>query len=247
MEPMHAFGIKDIQLPIRVKQRDGGIQHSVASIQLSVKSSQENGDSIFRILTDSLQDFSGDFSVSSYSALLTKIQKGLNSECTRLIIDFPYFIEKTAPVSNTKSLMEYSCIFDGELSNETALKLCVQVPVTTLCPCSKEISIHGAHNQRAEVVLSIQYDGFIWLEELIELVESSASCELFALLKRPDEKYVTEQAYNNPMFVEDVVRKVSENAAGHPHITWFSVSVESFESIHKHSAYAFVDSKELGV
>jgi GTP cyclohydrolase I len=123
--------------------------------------------------------------------------------------------------------------------------LTVQVPVTTLCPCSKEISEAGAHNQRAEVTLSARFKKMIWAEDLIDLIEQCASCELFALLKRPDEKYVTETAFNNPMFVEDVVRKVSVLALEHPNITWFSASVESFESIHKHSAYAYVDSGDI--
>ncbi len=240
-----AFGIKDIQLPIRIKQKNGGVQHSVATIQAQVVSSQQVSGDILPVLTSALNDFSGDFGVGNFTLLLEQIQEALLAEKTKLEIRFPYFIEKIAPVSKTKSLMEYSCIFTGEIGQESSFKLTVEVPVTTLCPCSKEISLQGAHNQRAEVTLSIAFDAFIWLEDLIELVESSASCELYALLKRPDEKYVTEEAYNNPMFVEDVVRKVAENATKHPHITWFSASVESFESIHKHSAYAYVDSNEI--
>ena len=123
--------------------------------------------------------------------------------------------------------------------------LSVSVPVTTLCPCSKEISKAGAHNQRAEVLLNVKFSKFIWAEELIEMIEESSSCELFSLLKRPDEKYVTEKAYENPMFVEDVVRKVALAAHSHQHISWFSAGVESFESIHKHSAYAYVDSDDM--
>lgn len=240
-----AFGIKDVQLPIRIKQRIGGVQHSVATIQAQVVSSQQVRSNILPVLTSALNCFSGDFGVGNFTLLIEQIQDALLAEKTKLEIRFPYFIEKIAPVSKTKSLMEYSCIFTGEIGQESSFILTVAVPVTTLCPCSKEISLQGAHNQRAEVTLSIAFDAFIWLEELIELVESSASCELYALLKRPDEKFVTEEAYNNPMFVEDVVRKVAENATNHPHITWFSASVESFESIHKHSAYAYVDSNEI--
>jgi GTP cyclohydrolase I len=158
---------------------------------------------------------------------------------------FPYFIDKKAPVSDTHSLMEYSCGFSGGIGDDEGFILSVSVPVTTLCPCSKEISAGGAHNQRAEVTLNVKFKDFIWVEDLISMVEQSASCELYALLKRPDEKYVTEKAFNNPMFVEDVVRKVAVLALADPNITWFSAGVESFESIHKHSAYAYVDSDEI--
>ncbi|MCI5223094.1 MAG: GTP cyclohydrolase I FolE2, partial [Candidatus Electrothrix sp. AR4] len=141
--------------------------------------------------------------------------------------------------------MEYGCSFTGTIDTTDALLLKVVVPVTTLCPCSKEISKEGAHNQRAEVTLTVQPLNFIWLEELINMIEGCGSCELYALLKRPDEKFVTEEAYANPMFVEDVVRMVAQKACAHPNIGWFSVSVESFESIHKHSAYAYVDSDDI--
>jgi GTP cyclohydrolase I len=160
---------------------------------------------------------------------------------------FPYFLAKKAPVSGTSSLMEYECAFQGTAGERNQLFVRVTVPVTTLCPCSKEISTAGAHNQRAEVCLKVEPRGnkFIWLEDLIALVEECGSCELFALLKRPDEKYVTEAAYDNPMFVEDVVRMVAQKALAHPDIAWFSIGVESFESIHKHSAFAYVDSRDL--
>lgn len=240
-----AFGIRNIKLPIRVKQRAGGIQHSIASIQLQVSATHNNSEHIIPVLTERLSQFSGDFSVTSYNGLLEKIRCDLGSETIRLQLNFPYFINKQAPVSGTSSLLEYSCSFDGSVGSNAAFKLCVQVPVTTLCPCSREISKFGAHNQRAEVTFCIRYNGFIWLEELIEMVEASASCELYALLKRPDEKYVTEKAYANPMFVEDVVRKLAVAADKHPLIDWFSAGVESFESIHKHSAYAFVDSDQI--
>ena len=143
--------------------------------------------------------------------------------------------------------MAYDCKFIASQGNSERDELIVEVnvPVMSLCPCSKEISELGAHNQRAEVNLNIRYKKFIWVEDLIAMIEACASSEVFALLKRPDEKFVTEQAYENPMFVEDVVRRVAESALAHPDITWFTVGVESFESIHKHSAYAFIDSDEI--
>lgn len=240
-----AFGIRDIKLPIRIKQRSGGVQHSIASIQIHVNAIHNNSEHIIPVLTERISQFSGDFSITSYNELLEKIQHDLGSESIRLQLSFPYFLNKEAPVSGTSSLLEYSCCFDGSVGNDASFKLCVLVPVTTLCPCSREISEYGAHNQRAEVTFCIRYNGFIWLEELIQMVEDSASCELYALLKRPDEKYVTEKAYANPMFVEDVVRKLAVKADKHPLIDWFSAGVESFESIHKHSAYAFVDSDQI--
>ena len=141
--------------------------------------------------------------------------------------------------------MEYCCTFSGGIGEDQDFIVSVTVPVTTLCPCSKEISREGAHNQRAEVRLNVAMKRFLWVEDLIEMVERCASCEVYALLKRPDEKFVTERAFENPMFVEDVVRKVAEQALAHPDIGWFSAGVESFESIHKHSAYAYVDSDEI--
>ncbi len=245
MAQKHAFGIKDISLPIRVKQKSGGLQNTVASINTKVVSASGKSQNIISILTTALNNFNGDFDVQSLSGLLETIQNSLGSQQTSLEINFPYFIEKTAPISKTSGLLEYGCTFKGTVGESPSLTLCVQVPVTTLCPCSKEISQAGAHNQRAEVTLCVSLDNFIWFEDLISLIESSASCELYSLLKRPDEKYVTEKAYNNPMFVEDVVRKVAENAKKHPDINWFSAGVESFESIHKHSAYAYVDSNDL--
>ena len=193
-----------------------------------------------------LQTYKEDMSATIFPELLAEIRQKLHAEKAEMEMTFPYFISKKAPISKTASLMEYKCSFTGRINKKGDLLLTVRVPVTTLCPCSKEISNAGAHNQRAEVKLIVRPVRFIWLEDLITLVERCGSCELFALLKRPDEKFVTEEAYANPMFVEDVVRMVSQMALSHPDIDWFSVEVESFESIHKHSAYAYVDSEDLG-
>ena len=184
-------------------------------------------------------------SVNILPTLLSDVQDELQAEAVHMEMTFPYFIKKKAPVTRTPSLMEYTCRFTCSAGKDEDFILSVWVPVTTLCPCSKEISSAGAHNQRAEVNFNVKFKGFIWLEDLIDLVESTASSQVFAVLKRPDEKHVTEQAFNNPMFVEDVVRKVAELATAHENISWFSVGVESFESIHKHSAYAYVDSTEI--
>ena len=242
---IQVVGIKHIQLPVKVKEKEGGLQSTIAtvSMQASLPSSYAGScaESFIAVLNNSVDELSA----RRFGRILSEIKNTLKSKSARLEMFFPYFIEKKAPVTGTRSLMEYTCGFLGEIDQQQDLILEVRVPVTTLCPCSKEISKDGAHNQRAEVVLQVRMSKMIWIEDLIQLVEQSASCELYALLKRPDEKYVTEKAFNNPMFVEDVARKVAVSARNHPHIDWFTVSVESFESIHKHSAYAFVDSTNL--
>ncbi len=242
---IQSVGIKDIKIPVRIREKNGGLQNSVATVALQVSMPGEYRESCVHTFTSVLNKYMDEMSVTNFPELLAEVKEGLVAESARLEMSFPYFIEKQAPVSGTRSLMEYECTFTGEVGTDTDFILSVKVPVTTLCPCSKEISAAGAHNQRAEVTLNVKFKKFIWVEDLIRMIEKSASCELWALLKRPDEKYVTEKAYENPMFVEDVVRKVAVSALDDPKITWFSASVESFESIHKHSAYAYVDSNEI--
>ncbi len=239
------MGFSGLQRPVKIEQQDGSLQHTIATISMQAQLATSAEDNYLNDFSDILDDFNGDFSIASFSALLPLLKQKLAARSVRLTLEFPYFMRKTAPVSKTDSMLEYGVKFSGGIGEDNGFILSVIVPVTTLCPCSKEISDAGAHNQRAEVQLNVKFSTPIWAEELIRLVEESASCELYALLKRPDEKYVTEKAYNNPMFVEDVVRKVATSALAHPDITWFSASVESFESIHNHSAYAYVDSDEL--
>jgi len=238
-------GVKNIKLPIRVMQKDGDIQSTVASVSLGVRMPSALQAHCIASFTEILNRYIDRISVSVFPALLADIQDYFKAESARIEMSFPYYLEKSAPVSGTKSLMEYACVFSGGVGEDEGFLLTVRVPVTTLCPCSKEISEAGAHNQRAEVTLSARFKKMIWAEDLISLIEQCGSCELYALLKRPDEKFVTETAFNNPMFVEDVVRKVAVLALQHPSITWFSAGVESFESIHKHSAYAYVDSGDI--
>ena len=240
-----AVGVKDIKFPVRIREKSGTLQETVASISLHADIPKHYRETCVSTFIAALNKYQDDMSADILAKLLSEVQDELKADAAHLEMSFPYFIEKKAPVSKTTSLMEYTCRFTGSTGKDEDFMLSVQVPVTTLCPCSKEISSGGAHNQRAEVKLNVKYTGFIWLEDLIDMVESAASSQVYALLKRPDEKYVTELAYENPMFVEDVVRKVSEMAKNHKNIYWFSVSVESFESIHKHSAYAYVDSSKL--
>ena len=242
---LKSVGIKNIKLPVSIREKAGALQETVASISLHADIPKHYRESCVSTFIAVLNKHQDDMSVNILAKLLAEVQDELQAEAAQLEMSFPYFIEKKAPVTLTASLMEYPCRFTGSVGKDEDFMLSVWVPVTTLCPCSKEISAGGAHNQRAEVNLNIKFSGFVWLEDLIDLVESAASSQVYALLKRPDEKYVTELAYKNPMFVEDVVRRVAELAKKHEGIYWFSVSVESFESIHKHSAYALVDSNEI--
>ncbi len=242
MIKLQTVGIKDIQYPISVREKGGGLQETVASITLHARMPSEHRGSSVSTFLAALDKYQEEMSVRILPRLVAEVQEGLQAESARVEMTFPYFIEKRAPVSRTASLMEYTCRFSCGAGPDEEFIISVWVPVTTLCPCSKEISEVGAHNQRGEVNLNIAFRRFIWVEDLIEIIESGVSCEVFALLKRPDEKHVTEAAYNNPMFVEDVVRRVAELVRARPEITWYSVGVESFESIHKHSAYAYLDS-----
>ncbi len=243
--PLQSVGVNNFTCPICIPEQGGGVQHTVATINLQAQAPRDGLDSCVSVMTQLLAEFLPDIHSGVFPALLGRVREQLQAAEAQLEMRFPYFIAKQAPVTGTPSLMEYQCAFlaSSETSGEPVLT--VVVPVTTLCPCSKEISAAGAHNQRAEVTLTVRPLALIWLEDLISLVEVCGSSEVYALLKRPDEKYVTEQAYAQPMFVEDVARKVAQQAMAHPEIAWFSVGVESFESIHKHSAYAFVDSRDL--
>ncbi len=242
---LQTVGVHKLARPISIKTKIGGIQRTVATIDLEAMLPYAMLSSCIDTMLPLIAQQAEDMHVGIFSELISSVQEALQAEEARLTVTFPYFINKKAPVSATTSLMEYQCSLTGFSKTVNSPLLTVSVPVTTLCPCSKEISSAGAHNQRAEVTLTVQPNRFIWLEDLISFVEASGSCQLFALLKRPDEKYVTETAYANPMFVEDVARKVALGVRSMDEIDWFSVSVESFESIHKHSAYAFIDSDDL--
>jgi GTP cyclohydrolase I len=161
---------------------------------------------------------------------------------------FTYFVDKAAPISGVRSLMDYEVTFIGEIRDgQPSMNLKVVVPVTSLCPCSKKISRYGAHNQRSHVTINVRTRGFIWIEDLIDLVEKEASCELYGLLKRPDEKYVTERAYENPKFVEDMVRDIAAILNRDDRVAAYSVESENFESIHNHSAYAMIEHDKTAV
>jgi GTP cyclohydrolase I len=183
-----------------------------------------------------------EISVENFETILREMVKRLEAESGHIEMTFPYFVNKAAPVSGVTSLLDYEVTFIGEIKDgEYSITVKVLVPVTSLCPCSKKISDYGAHNQRSHVTVSACINDFIWVEDLIKLIEDQASCQLYGLLKRPDEKFVTEHAYDNPKFVEDMVRDVAAQLNLEPRINAYVVESENFESIHNHSAYALIE------
>ncbi len=235
-------GVKGIKYPVIVLDRANGVQHVSATINMYVNLPHHFKGTHMSRFIEVLNAYRGQINIKTFESILKKVKEKLNAESAHMEIEFPYFIEKKAPVSRARSLMEYKCWFWGESNgNKNDFLVGVLVPVTTVCPCSKEISDEGAHNQRSMVKVKVRFKKFFWIEDLIALVESSASGEVFSLLKRSDEKYVTEKAFENPMFVEDVVRNVAVKLNSDPNFTWYSIEAENLESIHYHNAYAYVE------
>jgi len=242
--PIDKVGIKNIQYPITVRDRRQHIQHTVASINMYVDLPHKNKGTHMSRFVEILDILRPEVSLEKLYVVLDQMKKDLNAESAHIEVTFPYFIEKKAPVSQSPGLLNYTCRFVGSSDPKGKLDLIseVIVPISSVCPCSKEISEVGAHNQRGEVRLSTRFKKFIWIEDMIELVESCASSEVYSVLKRVDEKYVTERGFTNPKFVEDIVRDITVLLKGDSNITWYSVSAENFESIHNHSAYAYTTS-----
>ena len=232
-------GIKGIRHPVRVRDRTQGEQHTVATFDMYVNLPHSFKGTHMSRFVEILNRHEYEITVESFRTMLTEMAHALDAQSGYVEMRFPYFVNKRAPVTGVESLMDYQVILTGDCTEgSTDIRVTVRVPVTSLCPCSKEISDYGAHNQRSEVTVSVSTRDFIWIEELIELVEEQASCELYGLLKRPDEKYVTERAYDNPKFVEDMVRDVARALNREDRVTSYVVESENFESIHNHSAYA---------
>jgi GTP cyclohydrolase I len=240
--PINKVGIKDIRHPIRIKDRSGGEQHTIANFSMYVDLPHDFKGTHMSRFVEILNNYEREITTDSFKEMLTEMTERLGSNSGHIQMRFPYFINKKAPVSGVQSLMDYDVTFTGERKNgENCLRIKIVVPVTSLCPCSKKISDYGAHNQRSHVTVDCKAKGFIWIEEIIDVVEKEASCELYGLLKRPDEKYVTERAYDNPKFVEDMVRDVAVKFNAEERIRAYVVESENFESIHNHSAYAMVE------
>jgi GTP cyclohydrolase I len=235
-------GIKAIRHPVRVADRDGGVQHTIATFNMYVGLPHNFKGTHMSRFVEILNSQEREISVESFETMLRDMVKRLEAEFGHIEMTFPYFVNKAAPVSGVKSLMDYEITFAGELSGDGySFAMKVVVPVTSLCPCSKTISEYGAHNQRSHVTITARTNAHVWIEELVRIAEQEASCELYGLLKRPDEKHVTERAYDNPKFVEDLVRDVATALNRDKRIDGYVVESENFESIHNHSAYALIE------
>jgi GTP cyclohydrolase I len=237
-------GIKSIRHPIRIAQRNGETQHSIGVFDLYVRLAAELKGTHMSRFVQLLESQTQAYTPASFEALLKHMLKKLEARAGSIEMRFPYFVNKIAPVSEVHSLMDYEVSYSAEVRDEEyRFTLKVEVPVTSLCPCSKQISRYGAHNQRSHLTLTVQALAPQWIEDLIDIAERQASSQLYGLLKRPDEKFVTERAYENPKFVEDLVRDVATELAHDPRIAAFVVESENFESIHNHSAYALIASE----
>lgn len=239
--PINRVGIKDIRHPVRVRDREGGDQHTIATFNMYVGLPHNFKGTHMSRFVEILHNHEREITVKSFKEMLDEMAGHLEAASGHIEMRFPYFVTKRAPVSGVRSLLDYDVTLVGELAEgKIHLYVKVVVPVTSLCPCSKEISDYGAHNQRSHVTVNVRTAGFIWIEEIIEMVEEQASCQLYGLLKRPDEKYVTEHAYDNPKFVEDMVRDVALLLNRDERVRAYVVESENFESIHNHSAYAMI-------
>jgi GTP cyclohydrolase IB len=239
---INKVGIKDIYHPVRVKDRSGGDQNTIANFNMYVYLPHNFKGTHMSRFVEILHLHERELSVDSFRSMLKEMVDRLDAEIGHIEMTFPYFVMKKAPVSGVQSLLDYRATLIGEVRKdrtETSIK--VVIPVTSLCPCSKKISDYGAHNQRSHVTITARIAGHVWIEELIDIAEKEASCEVYGILKRPDEKYVTERAYDNPKFVEDMVRDVAVRLNADDRIRAYVVESENFESIHNHSAYALIE------
>ncbi len=243
-------GVKNLRFPIQIRDKAhqsepdvrSRIQNTVATVALTVDLPHHYKGTHMSRFVEVLNEHGAILHVDNIKSITEKLMARLHSQSAHVHFEFPFFLEKKAPVSRAVGLMDYEVFFDATISKAGyEFLLTVVVPVTTLCPCSKAISLAGAHNQRGQVTLCVKSLRPIWIEELIQMVESCASSELYSLLKRPDEKAVTERAYANPVFVEDLVRNIAGHANRDPNILWYRVEAENFESIHNHNAYALVE------
>lgn len=245
--PIDRVGVKALRFPMQIRDKAHEVQHTVATAALTVDLPHHFKGTHMSRFVEVLNEFGPELHVDKIGSLLHALTRRLHSESAHVDFEFPFFLEKKAPVSGAVGMMDYQARFAATLeAGVVDFVVTVIVPVTTLCPCSKAISVHGAHNQRGHVTYSIRSHPPLWLEDMIRLVEDSASSELYSLLKRPDEKVVTERAYENPVFVEDLVRNVAARSDAHPQIEWYRVEAENFESIHNHSACALVERRKAG-
>lgn len=240
--PIDQVGVKSLRFPIQVRDKARALQSTIATVTLTVDLPHHYKGTHMSRFIEALNAHGPILHVDSIRRILRELRNRLEAQRAHVDFEFPFFVEKHAPVTGAVGLMDYNvrlCATSGEGGGDFVMT--VVVPVTTLCPCSKAISEEGAHNQRGKVTFSVRFSKSIWIEDLIRMVESCASSELYSLLKRPDEKFVTEQAYANPVFVEDLVRNLAAKSNEHPDIIWYRIEAENFESIHNHNAYAMIE------
>ncbi len=241
--PIDRVGVKSLRFPVEVREKSGEVQRTVATVALAVDLPHHYKGTHMSRFIEVLNSHGSCLDVRSMAALPRELLARLDAKRAHVEFQFPFFRSKAAPVTGKEGLLDYEVRFEveAEKDGEIDFVLTVMVPVTTLCPCSKAISARGAHNQRGLVTYSIRFTEAVWIEDAVELVERSASSELYSLLKRPDEKVVTERAYDHPVFVEDLVRNVASDSDAHETIKWYRVEAENFESIHNHNAYAVIE------
>jgi GTP cyclohydrolase I len=240
--PIQRVGVKGVRHPLTVRTQSGEVQPTVGTWDLDVHLPAEQKGTHMSRFVALLEENKAPLESATFRTMLAAMLEKLEAEAGRIEVSFPYFVNKTAPVSGVQSLLDYEVTLTGDTRNgATRLFLKVLVPVTSLCPCSKKISQYGAHNQRSHVTINAELAGDVAVEELVRIAEEEASCELWGLLKRPDEKFVTERAYENPKFVEDLVRDVAQRLNADERIVAYSLEAENFESIHNHSAYAVIE------
>lgn len=247
-------GVSGLRYPITVLDKQDGKQETIAQVSMSVSIPHHFKGTHMSRFIEVLNAHRGEITMRVIPAILHELKSRLDAETAHIEVKFPYFLERSAPVTGSKALMDYDCSFTGESNGKKDdFVLSVRVPVTSLCPCSKEISDYGAHNQRGYITIEVRSkingtgsQEIIWIEELIEIAERSASAPVYALIKRPDERFVTMQAYDNPVFVEDMVRHAAEQLYTDSRIDWFRVHAENDESIHNHNAFAEITSTDIG-
>lgn len=247
--PIDRVGVNNLRYPVVVLDREQGRQETVARLSMSVSLPHHFKGTHMSRFIEVLNRHRGEITMRTLPAVLHELREKLDAESAHVEVKFPYFVERTAPVSEARALMDYECSFTGESNGEgDDFVLGVRVPVTSLCPCSKEISDYGAHNQRGYITIEVRStppgegsENIVWIEELIEVAERSASAPVYALIKRADERHVTMQAYDNPVFVEDMVRGVAAKLQRDGRVRWFRVHAENDESIHNHNAFAVVE------
>jgi GTP cyclohydrolase I len=262
--PLAKVGVKGLEYPIRVLDKVKKVQHTTARVDLFADLPRHFKGTHMSRFIEIFHQYRDDLSMPKFMEMLSAIRVELEAESAYGSIEFPYFIEKKAPVSGLPGMMSYRCRYQGRVSAELRsgegsgaessrpnpgsglikdryFTVAVSVPVTTVCPCSKAISERGAHNQRGNVTVELELGPFFWIEDIIDIVEDVASSPVYSILKREDEKFITEHAYDNPKFVEDLVRDVYNTIKELNQFPRFSVEAENFESIHNHSAFAFAE------